>query len=296
MIGAIVGDIVGSRFEFSNHKSKDFDFFDFEKCSYTDDSILTVAISTVFSRWGSSPKNAIATVFSRLGISPKKKQLESLKYNKDTGEMVVSALRSFSRFYPYPVGGYGVMFTNWMLTPASEQRPYGSFGNGAAMRVSPVAYVAKSLDDVKDWSQIVTQVTHNHFEGIKGAEATAVATYLALHGKSKQRIKEYIEAEYYKLDFTLDEIRPTYSFDGSCQGTVPQALQCFFESTDFEDAIRNAISIGGDSDTIGAITGAVAGAFYGVPNDIRSLAEMFLDERLLDELHKFERMFPNPHE
>ena len=140
-------------------------------------------------------------------------------------------------------------------------------------------------------SLAVTEVTHNHPEGIKGAEATAVATFLARTGKSMEEIRQYVLENYYKIDFTLDEIRPTYAFDVSCQGSVPQALEAFFESTSFEDAIRNAISIGGDSDTIGAICGAIAGAYYGVPADIRAKAESFLDPYLLETLHAFEKKF-----
>ena len=139
-------------------------------------------------------------------------------------------------------------------------------------------------------SRAVTEVTHNHPEGIKGAEATAVATFLARTGKSKDEIRAVVVRDYSPLDFTLDEIRPAYEFDVSCQGSVPQALEAFFESTSFEDAIRNAISIGGDSDTIGAICGAVAGAFYGVPDEIRAKAETFLTPHLLEALHGFERM------
>ena len=140
-------------------------------------------------------------------------------------------------------------------------------------------------------SRAVTEVTHDHPEGIKGAEATAVATFLARTGKPMEEIRETVVRDYYPLDFTIDEIRPTYEFDVSCQGSVPQALEAFFESTSFEDAIRNAISIGGDSDTIGAICGAVAGAFYGVPDDIRAKVETFLPQHLLDVFHDFEQVY-----
>ena len=145
------------------------------------------------------------------------------------------------------------------------------------MRVSPVAYVAKSIEEVKELSRIVTSVTHNHPEGIKGAEATAVAAYMALHGSKKEEIFTVIDNEYYPMNFTLDEIRADYEFNETCQETVPQALKAFFEATDFEDAIRNAVSIGGDSDTIAAITGAVAGAYYGVPYRIEQQALKYMD-------------------
>ena len=156
------------------------------------------------------------------------------------------------------------------------------------MRVSACGWTGQTLDEVKAISRAVTEVTHNHPEGIKGADATAVATFLARTGKSMEEIRAVIVRDYYPLDFTLDEIRLGYGFDVSCQGSVPQALEAFFESTSFEDAIRNAISIGGDSDTIGAICGAVAGAYYGVPADIRAKAETFLDRPLLKTLHDFE--------
>jgi type I restriction enzyme M protein len=156
------------------------------------------------------------------------------------------------------------------------------------MRVSACGWAGRTLDEVKAMSRAVTEVTHNHPEGIKGAETTAVATFLARTGKSMEEIREVIVRDYYPLGFTLDEIRSTYEFDVSCQGSVPQALEAFFESTSFEDAVRNAISIGGDSDTIGAICGAVAGAYYGVPEEIRMKAETFLDKPLLDALHGFE--------
>ena len=155
--------------------------------------------------------------------------------------------------------------------------------------MSAVAYFAESLEQAKELSYKVTAISHNHPEGIKGAEATAVATYLALRGKPKEEIKEYITQNYYPLDFTLDEIRPAYKFDVSCKGSVPQALEAFFESTDFEDAIRNAISIGGDSDTIAAICGSVAGAFYGVSDNIKKFILNKLDDFLREKLAEIEK-------
>lgn len=161
------------------------------------------------------------------------------------------------------------------------------------MRVSPVAYVAKTLDEVKQMSLAVTDISHNHPEGIKGAEATAIATFMALNGATKDEIKQYVLQNYYDFPYTVDEIRPTYQFEGTCQKTVPQALVAFWDSTDFEDAIRNAISIGGDSDTVAAITGAVAGAYYGVPRKIAIVAELYLDERLNSILDRFEQLVRN---
>lgn len=160
------------------------------------------------------------------------------------------------------------------------------------MRVSGCAYVAHSIEEVKWLSNRVTAVTHNHPEGLKGAEATAVAVFMALGGKKMPEIRAYMEKHYYALDFLLADIRDTYQFNETCQDTVPQALAAFFESTDFEDAIRNAISIGGDSDTLAAITGGVAEAYYGVPTHIRKQALTFLDERLLTVLLEFENRYP----
>lgn len=160
------------------------------------------------------------------------------------------------------------------------------------MRVSGCGYAGRSIDEVKQLSRAVTEVTHNHPEGLKGAEATAAAVFLARTGKSITEIKDYITKNYYPLDFTIDGIRETYRYNETCQDTVPQALEAFFESTDFEDAVRNAISVGGDSDTLAAITGSVAEAYYGVPENIRERALTFLDERLLKILTEFEKRYP----
>ena len=256
LLGAIVGDIVGSRFEFDNHRSKDFDMFH-RDCSPTDDSIMTMAVCVAL-----------------MDCKPDYSNLE---------QKAVEWMQEFGKVYPH--AGYGGRFRRWIV--AADPKPYNSWGNGSAMRVSPVAYVAKSMDEVKELSRLVTQVTHNHPEGIKGAEATAVATYMALHGASKQEIHELITANYYALDFTLDAIRSTYRFNESCQHTVPQALEAFFEAEDFESTLRNGISIGGDSDTIGAIAGAVAGAYYGIPQEIADQAWRYLDKTQKAVLRKF---------
>ena len=264
MIGAIVGDIVGSRFEWHNRKSKRFTFLKEQgksrhPCFFTDDSVMTLAVAAAILDW-------------RGGAG-------------DLGACAVRRMQEFGR--RFPDAGYGGYFYHWLH--ADNPQPYNSWGNGSAMRVSACGWAGRTLDEVKALSRAVTEVTHNHPEGIKGAEATAVATFLARTGKSMEEIKEVVVRDYYPLDFTLDEIRPGYEFDVSCQGSVPPALEAFFESTSFEDAIRNAISIGGDSDTIAAITGAVAGAYYGVPEDIREKAETFLDAHLLETLYAFER-------
>ena len=260
MIGAIVGDIVGSIYEFDNHRSKDFPLFG-KGCFATDDSIMTIAIAKAVIE--SAPE------FTDLSIN-------AVKYMQEIGR-------------PYPNCGYGGRFLSWMYS--DNPQPYNSFGNGAAMRVSPVAYAARTIEHVKELSRAVTAVTHNHPEGIKGAEATAVATWMALKGAHKSDIRKMIVREYYQLNFTLNEIRPSYRFNETCQNTVPQALQAFFESTDFEDAIRNAISVGGDSDTLAAITGAVAGAYYGVPEHIANKAVSYLDSELRSIYKEFDQTY-----
>ena len=266
MMGAIVGDIAGSRFEWHNRKSKQFTFLKGKEeggyaCQFTDDTVMTIAVADAIAKWRAR-SDASYGALSRIAIE---------------------SMQAFGRLYPH--AGYGGSFRRWLA--ADNPQPYNSWGNGAAMRVSACGWAGQTLDEVKAMSRAVTEVTHNHPEGIKGAEATAVATFLARTGKPMEEIREVIVRDYYPLDFTLDEIRPTYEFDVSCQGSVPQALEAFFESTSFEDAIRNAVSIGGDSDTIAAITGAVAGAFYGVPEGIRSKAETFLDKPLLKTLRDF---------
>ena len=261
MIGAIIGDIVGSRFEWNNHRSKDFELFT-PKCFATDDSIMTLAIGEALMR-------------SRSDWS-------------DLDAQAVRCMQAIGR--PYPNCGYGGRFMEWMYS--DEPAPYNSFGNGAAMRVSACGFVAGSLEEAKALSRAVTKVTHNHPEGIKGAEATTVAIYMARSGSSMAEIREVIDRAYYPMNFTLDEIRPTYRFNETCQGTVPQALMAFFESTGFEDAIRNAISVGGDSDTLAAITGGVAQAYYGVPIELHDQAIEYLNPSLLDVLQRFEARYP----
>lgn len=260
MLGTIIGDTVGSRFEWHNHRSKDFDFLTY-KCELTDDSIITLAIAKA--------------VLKSEGDINKLPNL-AVRYMQQLGRL-------------YPDAGYGGAFRKWIRS--NNPKPYGSFGNGAAMRVSPVGFAAKSMDEAKAMSKAVTKVTHNHPEGLKGAEATTVAIFMALHGESMLEIRDYIDKNYYPMNFTLDDIRDSYQFNETCQDTVPQAMMAFFESTGFEDAIRNAISIGGDSDTIAAITGGIAEAYYGIPSEIRKHELTFLDERLLAILVEFENKY-----
>lgn len=262
MLGAIIGDIAGSRFEWHNHKSKDFELLTME-CKFTDDTVMSIAICEAL-----------------------------MNSKRDMSDLGANAVRSMQVYgNKYPGAGYGGMFSSWLITP--NPQPYGSFGNGAAMRVSACGFVASSVEEAKKLSRCVTEVTHNHPEGIKGAEAVAVAVYLAKSGESMLDIQEYITKNYYDITFKLDDIQAGYNFDVTCQGSVPQALEAFFESVSFEDAIRNAISIGGDSDTIAAITGGIAEAYYGIPTELRKLALTYLDETLLNTLVKFENLYPS---
>ncbi len=266
MIGAIIGDIAGSRFEFAeNPRRKDFELFAVG-CDYTDDTLMTLAVGKAVMECG--------------------KKYEALSRS------AVENMRAVGKKYPFPCGGYGGMFAAWLIS--DNPLPYGSFGNGAAMRVSACGLFARSMKDAKRRALAVTKVTHDHIEGLKGAEATAAAIYLARKGKSKKKIRKYIHKRYYKLNDTVEELQKSYKWDGSCQGCVPQAITAFLESVDFEDAIRGAVSIGGDSDTIGAITGSIAGAYYGVPEELRARAEGYLTEDLLAILREIEgsKRFP----
>ena len=225
MYGAIIGDIVGSKYEFNNIRRKDFPFVSLG-CSYTDDSIMTVAVA--------------------------KALLNGCDFTKE--------MQVLGRAYPHPQGAYGGRFSAWLHS--ADPQPYNSYGNGSAMRVSPCGLIAVTLDEALLLAKASAEVTHDHPEGIKGAQAVAAAVFLAKTNHSKEEIRDYIREHFYPLDRTLDEIRPDYRFYESCQRTVPEAIQAFLESTDFMDAIRNAVSLGGDSDTIGAITGSIAWSYY----------------------------------
>lgn len=263
MIGAIIGDIVGSRFEFNNHRSKDFDLFT-RDCFPTDDSIMTLAVAKAIMETGKR-------------MEPSAGDGCQSEYDRLLGQMAIKYMQEIGR--RYPDCGYGRMFASWVFS--ENPKPYNSFGNGAAMRISPAGFAARTESEAISLSKTITSVTHNHEEGIKGAEAVVVAIFMARQGYSKSAIRERIEKDYYALDFTIDEIRPAYTFNETCQKTVPQAIACFLEADSFEDAVRTAISLGGDSDTIAAITGAIAEAYYGVPGDIRDKALSYLDADLL---------------
>lgn len=261
MLGAIIGDIVGSRYEWHNIKTKEFDFFG-AHCHMTDDSYMSLAVA-----------NAL---------------LLRTDDDKDLSTKAVEEMQRIGRAHMNC--GFGGRFKGWLAS--DNPQPYNSFGNGSAMRVSACGFAADSIEQAKQLSLAVTRVTHDHPEGIKGAEAVATAIFMARNGSDMTDIREYICDNYYKLDFSLDDIRDTYTFDVSCQGSVPQAFEAFFESTCFEDAIRNAISIGGDSDTIAAITGSIAEAYYGIPDAIREKALSYvIDESYRKIISEFESKY-----
>lgn len=266
MIGAILGDIIGSRFERRNNlfatsfKSKDFELFTNDSKA-TDDSIMTMAIA--------------------------KAVFESRNDILMLGKNSVESMQEFGRKIKY--ANYGGMFRNWLWLENPE--PYNSLGNGAAMRVSPVALIAKSLEECKAFSKQVTEVTHNHPEGIKGAECETVCIYLAKNGASKKEIQDYVQKNYYDLGFKIDDIRDGYRWDVTCEGSLPQAIKCFLESDSYEDCIRNCISLGGDSDTMGAMAGAIAEAFYKLPDTVFEIAIHFCLPEMLCYVQALEYLY-----
>jgi type I restriction enzyme M protein len=258
MLGAFAGDIIGSIYEFNNIKTKDFPLFS-NSCFATDDSIMTAAVS-----------NALITY---------------LRSDKTTDVHILLAKEMRSLGNLFPNGGYGGSFHQWLKNP--QWGPYNSYGNGSAMRVSSAGWLGNSIEEVTELATYSAEVTHNHPEGIKGAVATAVCIFLARQKLPKEEIRSYITEHFYNLNFTLDEIRDSYMFNEICQDTVPQAIEAFLEGDDFEDAIRNAISIGGDSDTIGAITGSIAEAYWGVPEEIKKYVLFFLPIELASAYSEF---------
>lgn len=239
MIGAIAGDIIGSVYEHRPIKTKDFPLFD-ARCEFTDDTVLTVAIADSIIE----------------------------------GKPYVDSVRRIGRRYPR--AGYGGSFIQWLYSANSG--PYNSWGNGSAMRVSPVGFAFTTEDEVLAQAKATAEITHNHPEGVRGAKATALAVFLARTGNDKEAIRSRIATQFkYDLGRTVDDIRPAYSFDVSCKGTVPEAIVAFLDSHSYEDAVRNAVSLGGDSDTLACITGGIAEAFYGgVPQDVRAKVEELL--------------------
>lgn len=251
LLGTIIGDIVGSRFELINNKyGKEFELLN-KYCRYTDDSVMTLAVAKAF--------------------------LETKNDYSDLEEQAITAMTEIGR--KYPNCGYGPSFYRWIMS--EEHKPYNSFGNGSAMRISAVSIVSKNIDEIKKLSAIITNVSHNHPDSINGSEAVAIAIHMALKGKNKNEIRKYIETNYFKIDdLRINTMKPQY-FHINCIETVKQSLKAFLESCDFEDAIRNAIALGGDSDTIGAITGSIASAYYGIPETIVNKTLEYLDEYLI---------------
>lgn len=261
MLGAITGDIAGSRFEFSNYKAKDFDLYA-PGAFFTDDTVMTIAVAkAVLSCRGD---------YGGLGRA-------AVKYMREFGAR-------------YPDAGYGGRFLGWLLAD-KPQPPYGSYGNGAAMRISPVGWAARSLPECLEMARLVTGVTHDHPDSFAAAECVAACIFLARGGADKAELRRYVETHYRTLDFTIDGLRPTYGFSSSCRDSVPPALEAFFESDCFEDAVRTAVSLGGDSDTIAAIAGSIAEPYYGIPEPLRVYARSRLPGDLLCVLDEFEETF-----
>lgn len=257
IIGAIAGDVIGSAYEFNPTRDHDFDLFT-PQSTFTDDTVLTMA-------------NA----------------LWLLEDEQHTPETLVRIMLDMCR--KYPNRGYGGRFACWIHD--TDPQPYNSFGNGSAMRVSPVGYYAKSLDEALELAKISAEVTHNHPEGIKGAQATAAAIFLARQGKGKQEIRDYVEKTFnYDLSRTLEQIRPTFSFDETCQRTVPEALTCYFEGKDYEDVVRLSVALAGDADTIAAIAGSIASATQDVPADISQQVISLLSEEFCTTLLRFNEL------
>lgn len=257
IIGAIAGDIIGSPYEHYHIKTKDFDLFSM-RSTFTDDTVMTLAIA----RW--------------------------LCEDKSSKDVLIESVKDFGN--RYPGAGYGGRFMKWLSQESPES--YGSWANGSAMRVSPCAWAADSLEEAQKLAKLSAIITHDHPEGVKGALATSDAIYLARVGASKEEIRDHVEVRYgYDLSHTVEEIRPYYSFDVSCAGSVPESIICFLDAEDFEDTVRNAVSLGGDADTQAAIAGSIASAYWDVDEDIAHESIEHLDHFLLNAYVDFEEKF-----
>ena len=264
MIGAILGDIIGSVYEFDRSpKVKEFPLFSRGSC-YTDDSVMTIAVAEALLNAKESGTDDADTI----------------------KEQLVTCMKAWG--HKYPNAGYGVRFSGWLR---SGTQPYNSFGNGSAMRVSSAGWLYRTLEETRRIARLTAEVTHNHSEGIKGAEATAAAIFLAREGATKEEIRDYIVNEFgYDLSRTCDEIRPTYRHVESCQETVPEAITAFLEGESFEDVIRTAVSLGGDCDTLTCIAGGIAEAFYGVPDELEDACMDRIGEDMKEVLGRFEAL------
>lgn len=257
IIGAIAGDVIGSAYEFHPTREYDFELFT-PKSTFTDDTVLTMANA----QW-------------------------LLEDEQHTPERLTSIMLDLCR--NYPGRGYGGRFAHWIHD--GNPQPYNSFGNGSAMRVSPVGYYANTLDEALELAKISAEVTHNHPEGVKGAQATAAAIFMACQGKSKQEIRDFVTQTFnYDLSRTLEEIRPVFTFDETCQRTVPEAITCFMEGNDYEDVVRLAVSLAGDADTLAAIAGSIASASMEVPNEMVQKVISLLSEEFCTLLLRFNEM------
>ena len=261
MYGAILGDIIGSPYEFDQGgKTKDFPLFS-EGCNFTDDTVMTIAVAESFL------------------------DMDFAEDDDVTFDRLCYYLRSWGKRYPH--AGYGARFSRWLRF--SWEQPYSSFGNGSAMRVSAIGWLFDELWMTRAMARLSASVTHDHPEGLKGAEATAAAIYLARHGSTKAEIKDFIQENFgYDLGRTCDEIRPHYHHVESCQETVPEAITAFLEGDSFEDVIRTAVSLGGDCDTLTCIAGSIAEAFYGVPANLKQQCRSYLPDEMLEVLDRFD--------
>ena len=266
MYGAILGDIIGSPYEFDRgKKTKNFSFFD-KGCSFTDDSVMTIAVAEALMQANTT------------GI---------IEDEQATKDLIIDMMHKWG--HRYPNAGYGGRFYHWLKD--SDREPYNSWGNGSAMRVSSAGWLFNDMETTRRVARWTAEVTHNHPEGVKGAESVAAAIFMARDGKSKAEIREYISSEFgYDLNRACDDIRPGYRFDVSCRGSVPEAIIAFLDGNDFEDVIRNAVSLGGDTDTIGAIAGSIAEAFYDVPDHLKEECE----KRLPDDMRHMLRTIKMP--
>ena len=262
MYGALLGDMIGAPYEFDRgNKTKEFPLF-CEDSHFTDDSVMTIAVAEALLDY-------------------------QYREDEDIKAGLIESMRKWGK--KYPNAGYGRKFYHWLHTRHPE--PYGSYGNGSAMRVSSAGWLFDTLEETRHMARLTAEVTHNHPEGIKGAEAAASAIFLARTGSSKDEIKDYIIREFgYDLSRTCDEIRPAYRHVESCQQTVPEAITAFMEGTDFEDVIRTAVSLGGDCDTLTCIAGGMAEAFYGIPKFIKNECQARLEEDMLEICDRFEMM------
>ena len=261
MYGAILGDIIGSPYEFDKgKKTKDFPLF-IEESEFTDDTVMTIAVADALMNSGKDPE--------------------------EIRNVLTYSLRKWGK--KYPDAGYGTRFTAWLFAP--NPMPYNSWGNGSAMRVASVGWLYDTLEEARKTARLTAEVTHNHEEGIKGAECVASIIFLARNGKSKEEIREFVTSVFgYDLSRTCDEIRPEYKHVESCQKTVPEAITAFLEGEDFEDVIRTAVSLGGDCDTLTCIAGSMAEAFYGVPEELKEECRKRLPAEMVEVLDRFDSL------